>query len=117
MKKINLPHKDPVKFAKYVISNDGNIAIVKIEFTTLPSLAMLIEASAQSTAGLGSSGKSQMGYLVSLKNIKLLKELTYLEYDVKIVREHELGALSYFYFEVFKENEVFANGTFIIAIA
>ena len=119
MKEINLPHKDPVKFAKYVISNNGDIAFVKVEFTTLPSLAMIIEASAQSTAGLSSSGKSQMGYLVSLKNIKLLKELTNLKYDVKIVKEHELGALTYFYFEVYEENkreDSLVKGTFIIAI-
>ena len=116
MKKINLPHKDPVKFAKFVVSNDGEVAIVKIEFTTLPTLPMIIEAAAQSTAGLGSSGKAQMGYLVSLKNIKLLEELIHLEYDVKIVSEHKLGALSYFYFEVYKDDVVFASGTFIVAV-
>jgi len=120
MKEIKLPHKDPVKFAKYIISNNGEVAIVRVEFTTLPSLAMIIESAAQSTAGLGSNGKSQMGYLVSLKNIKLIKELKYLEYDVKIIAEHKLGQLSYFRFEVYKEDEkedFLVTGTFIIAIA
>ena len=115
MKKIKLPHGEYIKFAQFILSNDGEVAIVQIEFKYLPSLAMIVEASAQSTAGLA-IGEPKMGYLVSLKNIKLINELKFLKYNVKIMKQHALGRLTYFDFEVFLESKVFTTGTFMIAI-
>ena len=120
MSKLNLPHKAPVRFAQEIIFKDldNDVAIVSIKFDSLPSLAMIVEASAQSSAAFGGNDK-KMGFLVSLKNIKLLEELKYLSYHVEIFAEYQLGGLSYFNFKVFSKDEkekILATGTFIIAL-
>lgn len=118
MRELNLPHQAPVKFAKYIISKDETSAIVRVEFDSLPSLAMLIEAAAQSSAAFGSESTEsvEMGFLVTLKNIKLLNEPSSLEYDAKITFEHKLNNLRYFNFEMSTKESVIASGTFVIAI-
>ncbi|WP_321778458.1 hypothetical protein [Sulfurimonas sp.] len=120
MSKLNLPHKAPVRFAQEVIYKelDKDIAVVSVKFDSLPSLAMIVEAAAQSSAAFGGNDK-KMGFLVSLKNIKLLEELKSLDYYVEIFAQHQLAGLSYFNFKVFIKEEkekVLANGTFIIAL-
>ena len=114
---LNLPHQDPIKFAKYVISKNADIeAIVRIAFDTLPSLAMLVEAVAQSSAAFG-EGDAKMGYLVTIKNIELIQKATSLEYDAKIKSAHQIEQLSYFEFEVLDREELIAKGEFIIALS
>ena len=115
MKELNLPHKDPIKFAKYVVSSEGDTNRVRIKFDTIPSLAMLVEASAQSSASFG-EGNTKMGYLVTLKNIKLLATPQSLEYDVEVTSGHSVDALTYFSFEVLDVKTPIASGIFIIAL-
>ena len=115
MKELNLPHQEPIKFAKYIVSKEDTSAVVKVEFDEIPSLPMLVEAAAQSSAAF-SNEENKMGFLVTLKNIKLLNKPQALEYDVKVTFEHQLDALTYFNFEVYDEGILMANGIFIIAL-
>ncbi len=115
MSELNLPHLDPIKFAKYIISQDGDTYRVRIAFETIPSLAMLVEASAQSSAAFG-AGESKTGFLVTLKNIKMLEKPSSLEYDVEVTSEQQIDALTYFSFEVYDKDLVVASGVFIIAL-
>ena len=112
---LNLPHQAPVKFAKYIISKDEASALVRAEFESLPSLAMLVEAAAQSSAAF-SDGKEKMGFLVTLKNIKLLQKPEAIEYDIRVTYEHAIDALTYFSFEVKDKEVTIASGLFVIAI-
>jgi len=115
MMELNLPHKDPIRFAKYIISRDDKEALVRIAFETKPSLAMLVEAVAQSSAAFG-DGDAKMGYLVTIKNIELLESANFLEYDAKIKSSHQIEQLNYFEFEVFNKELLIATGEFIIAL-
>jgi hypothetical protein len=112
---LNLPHLIPVRFAKYIISKDETSALVRAEFNSFPSLAMLVEAAAQSS-GAFSDAKKKMGVLVKLKNIKLLSNPNAVEYDIKVILEHQVDALVYFNFEVFDNDIPVATGTFIISM-
>ena len=116
MSELKLPHKHPVLFAKEVLAKESNKARVSLEFETLPSLAMLIEAAAQSSAALG-EGDSREGFLVSLKNVKLLKKPTQNALEVEVVNEHNLDKMSYVSFNVFEANEQIATGSLVVAIA
>lgn len=115
MKELNLPHKDPIRFAKHAVSKDGDTYTVKVKFETVPSLPMIVEAAAQSSAAFD-DGNSKMGFLVTLKNIKLLEKPTALEYDVKVTSGAQIDSLTYFSFETFDNDLVIAKGTFIIAL-
>jgi len=116
MKKLNLPHLEPVKFAKKILSKKDDTYSVEITFDAIPSLAMLVEASAQSSAAFGEGDEVKAGFLVTLKNIELLEELQSLSYKVEVTSHQQIGALTYFSFKVFKEVLLVSTGTFIIAV-
>ena len=115
MKELNLPHKDPIRFAKDVVSKEGDTYTVKVHFDTIPSLPMIVEAAAQSSAAFD-DGHAKMGFLVTLKNIKLLKKPTARDYEVKVTSGAQVDSLTYFSFEAFDTTSLIATGTFIIAL-
>lgn len=115
MKELNLPHKEPIKFAKYIVSKEDDLAVIKVQFDEIPSLPMLVEAAAQSSAAFSNQEK-KMGFLVTLKNIKLLSKPCSVEYNIKVTLEHQLDSLVYFNFEVYDEYTLIANGVFIISM-
>ena len=115
MKELKLPHQAPIKFAKYVISKEENSAVVKVRFDEIPTLPMIVEAAAQSSAALSDS-ENKMGFLVTLKNIKLLEKLRSLEYDVKVSLEQQFEDFRYFSFETYCNNILITTGVFTIAI-
>lgn len=115
MQELNLPHVAPIRFAKYIISKEPNRAKVKVEFDEIPSLAMMIEAAAQSSAAIGESDAT-MGFLVSLKNIKLLTPPTKTNLEVEVVNEHSMENMKMMHFDIFEDETKVASGSFMIAI-
>lgn len=116
MQELNLPHQEPIRFAKYIISKELNRARVKIEFDEIPSLAMMIEAAAQSSAAIG-EGDAKMGFLVSLKNVKLLQTPLKKSLEVEIVNEHNMENMKMMNFDIFDDETKVSTGSFMIAIA
>jgi len=116
MQEIELPHIPPIKFAKYILNIVDNKARVLVEFDEIPSLAMLVEASAQSCGAFRDSQDFKGAFLVSVKNVKLLTKPTKTSYEVKVVNEHNLENMRYMKFEVFDDNVLVAKGTLIIAM-
>ena len=116
MTKLKLPHQEPIRFAKYVVSKDETTAMVKVEFDSIPTLPMIVESAAQSSGSFGSEDVS-LGYLVSLKNVKLLQTPKLLHYNVKVINEYNIGSMTYYSFEFFEEEVLIATGSFIIAVA
>ncbi len=117
MTELILPHQAPIRFAKYVLSKDDNVAVVKNEFETVPSLGMLIEATAQSGAAFGDEdSKGKIGYLTTLKNIKLLTKPTSLEYNITLTLTHKIENFGYISFEVSQDDELVATGSFMVVI-
>jgi hypothetical protein len=112
---LHLPHQDPIKFAKYVMSKSQNQALVKVEFESVPTLSMIVEAAAQASGAFGGSNTG-LGFLVSLKNIKLLEKPQKLHYKAKIINEHTMDSMTYFSFEFIQESSTIATGSFVITV-
>lgn len=115
MKELNLPHRAPVLFAKEILFKESNKARVSLEFESLPSLAMMIEAAAQSSAAF-SDKEGKEGFLVSLKNVKLLKNPSLKKLEVEVVNEHNLDKMSYISFNVMENTTALVTGSFVVAI-
>ena len=115
MQELNLPHREPIRFAKHIISKESNRARVEIGFDEIPSLAMMIEAAAQSSAATG-EGDSKMGFLVSLKNVKLLTPPTKTILEVEVVNEHNMENMKMMSFDIFEDETKISTGSFMIAL-
>jgi predicted hotdog family 3-hydroxylacyl-ACP dehydratase len=114
---MNLPHQEPIRFVKELLQIDDEYAFVSCSFPTTPTLAMVCEAAAQSSAAFAQDNKSiPMGFLVSLKNIELLNELIHNNYIIKIKRETIFGSMSEFKFELTKDSIVYVTGYLVIAL-
>jgi len=113
MKELSLPHIAPIRFAQDILFKEQNSARVSLSFDELPSLGMMVEAAAQSSAAFGDEENSG-GFLVSLKNIKLLQKPTKLVLEVSLTNEHNLQAMSYFSFNVYEGLEELLCGSFVI---
>lgn len=116
MSDLELPHLPPIRFAKEVISQDDTKARVLVAFEDLPSLAMLIEASAQSSAAL-SDGSSSGGFLAGMKNVKLLSRPTQKVLSIDVIQQHSLGNMSMVDFEVYEEDSLCAKGSLVLALS
>ena len=117
MKELALPHVAPIRFAKFVISKEDVVAVVRNEFATVPTLGMLIEAVAQSSAALADDDYAgNIGYLTTLKNVKLLKKPSLLEFDIEVTKEQQLGNFGYFSFEVRESDEPVATGSYMVVL-
>lgn len=113
--KIRLPHRAPLRFARSTLEKTSKHARVLIEFGQIPSLPMLVEAAAQSSAAFRTDD-SENAFLVSLKDIRLLQDSSQTTLEVEVVDEHRLENLRYVKFEVFEQNSVLAKGTLVIAV-
>jgi len=92
MNEIKLPHLAPIKFAKRILSKDEKSADVLIEYTQVPTLPMLVEAAAQSSASFRLNDK-EGGFLVSLKGIKLLEQPTKMRFVAHVIDKHRLDKM------------------------
>lgn len=115
MTEIKLPHIAPIKFAKYTLQKDEFGARVSLEFPQVPTLAMMVEAAAQSSASFRSNDKEN-AYLVSLKGIKLLQKPTSMELEAKVTDQHRLEQMRYVGFEIYEQETCVAAGTLVIAV-
>jgi len=112
-----IPHIPPIRFVKSLLSRDEKSALVEVEFDTIPSLGMLVEAAAQSSSGVAEeTTEVKMGFLVSLKNIKLLQELQSRKFTIEVAIEHKLQDFKSLSFGVFEDKTIVATGSFAIAI-
>ncbi len=71
---MNLPHLAPVLFAKEVIKKEENSLHVECQFPYPPTLAMVLEAAAQSSSGFASDDIKE-GFLVAVNSLVLHKKL------------------------------------------
>lgn len=115
MTEIKLPHLAPIKFAKYTLEKDEKSAKVLIEFEQIPTLSMLVEAAAQSSASFRIDD-SESAFLVSLKGIKLLEQPTKMQLVAHVTDEHRLDKMRYVGFNIYEDETCVANGTLVIAV-
>lgn len=115
MLEVNLPHLKPLRFLKEIVDKNLDIAKTRVEFDSVPSLAMLVEAAAQSASALG-DGKTKTAYLAALKNIKLLCPLNEKNFEIEVQNQHSLENMKLISFSVFEKKVTVASGSFTIAI-
>lgn len=112
----NLPHQKPIKFVNKIVQKDENNAVVSCNFPNFPTLAMICEAAAQSSSAFSKEQEPKIGFLVSLKNIELLKESDMLDFEIFIKKESSFDLLNEFSFEMINQNDIYAKGTFIVIL-
>lgn len=116
MKTLNLPHQNPVRFVKDLIKIEDDIAYITCIFPNTPTLSMIFEAAAQSSTAFNQEEEIQIGFLVTLKDIELLKEPNIFEFYIKVKKEISLGTLNEFSFELICENSIYAKGNFVVKL-
>jgi len=116
MLELNLPHIEPIRFAKDILSKNSTTARVLVEFSQTPSLAMMIEAAAQSSAAF-SDGSKKGGYLVGMKNIKLLNAASENFLEVEVVMKHSIENMSLLDFAVYEKSLLLCKGSLTIALS
>lgn len=113
---MNLPHKKPIKFADKLLIKDVNSALVEVSFPFIPTLSMVCESAAQSSIAFSENCENSIGYLVSLKNIEQIGELVDCIYHIRIEKSFNFSNMTEYKFELLKGKDLFAIGSFCIAI-
>jgi hypothetical protein len=116
--RLKLPHLEPIRFAQDLVSRVDNTCIVNASFPYLPSLPMIIEAAAQSSAAYakGDHNKESIAFLVMLKDITLLKAPNTSNLQITLDITQDMGSIVYFSFIAKDNQESIAEGSFAIAI-
>lgn len=115
MKKIDLPHLPPLRFAKEILKSTSKEAEVSIEFADIPTLPMLVEAAAQSCAAFREYEDGD-AFLVSLKGIQLLQTPTKTDFIAHVTQEHKLDAMRYVAFDIKEDATPIATGNLVLAV-
>jgi len=117
MSEFPIPHIKPIRFVKKILSTSTQEASVEVEFEIIPTLGMLIEAAAQSSSGIvNDNTNSRVGFMVSLKNIKLLQEPQDTTFVVDVKVDYKIQDLKYISFSIIKNDIKIAEGSFVIAL-
>lgn len=103
---MNLPHLEPLIFAKKITEIDENIATVLCDFGKTPSLSMFIEASAQASSAFSNSisHKKEIGFLTMAKNIELVSPILNSLFLIKVKKENMISNIKQFSFEAFDKD-------------
>ncbi|MBE0495289.1 MAG: hypothetical protein IBX45_02640 [Campylobacterales bacterium] len=113
---MNLPHLPPVRFAHTLSHKEGKEARVQCAFPVPPTLPMLIEAAAQSSAAFREEGSPLMGFLVLCKEVRLHVKPTQTTCILCIEERLCLGEMSEFSFKALLQDEtLLATGFVTIA--
>lgn len=114
---MNLPHQAPIRFVENIIEKNNDYFIVNCTFPHIPTLPMVCEAAAQSSASYAQESKEvQVGFLISLKNVKIVSEFTKNKYKIKIQKTFNFDKMTEYRFELFDELNVYAIGELTIAL-
>jgi len=112
-----IPHVAPLRFVKRRICATLEDATVEIGFEEIPSFGMLIEAATQSSSGiLNDEINGRIGFLVSLKNIKLLQTPKTTTFQVKIHLDLKVDDFRYLSFVIYDRKVKVISGSFVISL-
>ena len=116
---MNLPHRKPLIFAKEVLLKKNDTVQVRCEFPMIPTLAMFIEAAAQSSVAFNSNShsKAKIGFLTIANDVELLQKIKNLHFLFHLKKEVEVGSYIKFSFEVYDDKKIkIASGKFTLLI-
>ena len=101
---MNLPHLEPLLFAKEILLRSDEKVEVLCIFPMVPTLPMFIEAAAQSSAAFNVDGEVKVGFLTMAADIELLSPIDNLEYIFNVYPESEVGNYKKFFFDAIDRN-------------
>jgi len=114
---MNLPHLEPLLFAKEILQVDDSKAEVLCEFSTIPTLSMFIEAAAQSSAAFNNQEEDpKIGFLTTVKSLKLLEEPEETSYFFHLNIVADMGNIKQFNFIAVSKDITTVKGTFTIFV-
>ncbi|MDR2081248.1 MAG: hypothetical protein LBP54_05120 [Campylobacteraceae bacterium] len=111
---LKLPHKPPILFAKEILDKGADWAVVSAEFPKTPTLGMIMESAAQSSAALSDS--EDEGYLLSCSNLILHKNPTGTKLRIHIKNALPSSVLSEIYFEAKEQDTLISEGTILVML-
>lgn len=112
-----IPHQAPIRFAQSVITSSEKECLVNVSFETIPTLGMLLESAAQSSlAILDSDTNMEIGFLISLKNVKLLNPPKEKNLTARVELLSSIGRFKNKKFEIIENQNLIATGKFSVAI-
>jgi len=115
---VKLPHQDPLVFAKEILVLNKKEASVHCSFKETPSLAVFIEAAAQSSAAFFQEGDYKLGFLANAKNIKWLNTTEDKEFIIHLTLNLTFETMSNYSFivcSIDKKTKV-CSGEFTVSI-
>lgn len=77
---------------------------------------MVCEAAAQSSVAFSKEEDSKIGFLLSLRDVELLKDCDTLEFEIKIKKETSFDSLNEFSFALMNQNDIYAKGSFVVKL-
>ena len=98
-----------------MITKEKNSLQSICQFPTSPSLSMLLEASAQSSALFDNDSK-KIGFLVIAKDFSLIKEPKSRIYKIEIDKIITINNINEFYSKIYEKDKLIAKGSFTIKL-
>jgi hypothetical protein len=112
---MNLPHLPPLKFAQNVLFCDDTKARVACRFPSSPTLAMLVEACAQSSAAFALE-ELKSGFLIGIDEMILHQACDALDVEVALEKYALIGTMHAFTCQVFSRDVLVASGRVTLLI-
>ncbi len=115
---MKLPHQAPLIFAKKILSLNEKESSVYCCFDETPSLAVFIEAAAQSSASFFQEGDYKLGFLANAKNIEWLNKTTDKDFIINLTLNLTFETMSNYSFVVCSVDEqiTVCSGEFTVSI-
>jgi hypothetical protein len=102
---MRLPHKEPLLFAKRAISSDENSAVVEVEFGSVPTLAMTVEAAAQAFSFIEIESDASWGVVAMIKDTVLSQKPTKSDYLCEVAIAQAIDPYYKVSFKTFSADE------------
>jgi len=113
MQEIILPHKAPLRFAKYLLVKRDKYAEVALEFPEVPTSGMMLEGAAQSSAAFARKNQ-KIGFIVNFKNIEFYADASKKEMMTTIMQSFENNESLLVLFEIKELDETLVKGEILI---
>jgi hypothetical protein len=115
---MKLPHQAPLVFARKILFLTEKEARVQCDFDETPSLAVFIEAAAQSSAAFFQEGNYKLGFLANAKNVEWLNKTTDIKFIINLTLNLTFETMSNYSFVVSSVDEqtTVCSGEFTVSI-
>lgn len=109
---ISIPHGDDIRFVKEIVELQSDSVVTLCEFDPFPSIAMLVEASAQTAAAYMTStdDRGLLGFLVGVRRFILLEKDLPSKLHFDLVIKNALDSMYYGVVRIFSNEKEVANG-------